>query len=238
MNLIGFLQEFNAKRELKRISPSLNKDATERNASQLVEQIYSNRWERFFWIKQVKSEIVKLCELVAMHRPHVILEIGTANGGSLFLFTKLAAKDAIIISIDLPAGKFGGGYPSYRAGFYKTFCTPGQQMHLLRADSHDKTTFEKVREILGGRKIDFLFIDGDHTYEGVKLDFEQYSMLVADDAIIALHDVARHKHGSECKVDEFWNEISSKYNNPLEFIENQQQQWAGIGVLTQNNRKP
>ncbi len=237
MKLIGFLHEFNANRELKKIAPSLNKEAVACDASQLVEQVYSNRWEAFFWIKQVKSEIVKLCGLVAKHRPRVILEIGTANGGSLFLFTKLAAKDAIIISIDLPAGKFGGGYPLYRAEFYKTFCSTGQQMHLLRANSHDKITLEKVKEILAGRKIDFLFIDGDHTYEGVKHDFEQYSTLTANDAVIALHDIARHRNGSECKVDEFWNEISSKYNNPIEFIEHQQQQWAGIGVLSQNNRK-
>jgi predicted O-methyltransferase YrrM len=237
MKLIGLIHDFNAKRELKRIAPSLNKEAADRDAFQLVEQIYSDRWEPFFWIKQVKSEITRLCELVAKCKPRVILEIGTANGGSLFLFTKLAAKDAIIISVDLPAGKFGGGYPLYRADFYKTFCKPGQQMYLLRGNSHDKNTFERVKEILGGRKIDFLFIDGDHTYEGVKHDFEQYSELVADDAIIALHDVARHTNESECKVDEFWSKISSKYNNPLEFIENQQQQWAGIGVLHQNNRK-
>ncbi|HTG55108.1 MAG TPA: class I SAM-dependent methyltransferase, partial [Niabella sp.] len=185
MKLIGLLHEFNARRELKRIAPSLNKDAIERNALQLVEQIYSEQWQRFFWIKQVRSEITRLCELVEKRKPQVIVEIGTANGGSLFLFTKLAKKNAIVISIDLPAGKFGGGYPEYRTEFYKTFCTPEQQMHLLRANSHDKTTLDRVKEILGDLKIDFLFIDGDHTYEGVKHDFEQYSELVADDALIA-----------------------------------------------------
>lgn len=237
MKLIGFLHDFNARRELKRNAPLLNKDAADRNASQLIEQIYGNRWEPFFWIKQVRSEIAALCELVEKRNPRVILEIGTANGGSLFLFTKLAAKNAIIISVDLPAGRFGGGYPAYRTEFYKTFCASEQHMHLLRADSHDRNTFESVKKILGDRKIDFLFIDGDHSYEGVKLDFEQYSELVADDGLIALHDVARHRPGSECKVDEFWNEVKLRYNSPLEFIENHQQQWAGIGVLNQNNKK-
>ena len=37
-------------------------------------------------------------------------------------------------------------------------------------------------------KIDFLFIDGDHSYEGVKKDFELYSTILSDKGIIMLHD--------------------------------------------------
>jgi hypothetical protein len=31
---------------------------------------------------------------------------------------------------------------------------------------------------LGGERVDFIFIDGDHTYEGVKRDFEMHSPLM------------------------------------------------------------
>ena len=37
-------------------------------------------------------------------------------------------------------------------------------------------------------QIDFLFIDGDHSYEGVKIDFELYSNLLSPTGIIMLHD--------------------------------------------------
>lgn len=37
-------------------------------------------------------------------------------------------------------------------------------------------------------KIDFLFIDGDHSYEGVKKDFELYSKIISDNGVIVLHD--------------------------------------------------
>jgi len=37
-------------------------------------------------------------------------------------------------------------------------------------------------------KIDVLFIDGDHSYEGVKLDFDLYSKILSDNGVIVLHD--------------------------------------------------
>lgn len=37
-------------------------------------------------------------------------------------------------------------------------------------------------------KIDFLFIDGDHSYEGVKQDFELYSTILSEKGVIMLHD--------------------------------------------------
>jgi hypothetical protein len=43
------------------------------------------------------------------------LEIGTARGGTLFFLTRLASPHATIVSVDLPGGPFGGGYPRRRA---------------------------------------------------------------------------------------------------------------------------
>jgi hypothetical protein len=37
-------------------------------------------------------------------------------------------------------------------------------------------------------KIDVLFIDGDHSYEGVKKDFELYSKILSDNGLIIIHD--------------------------------------------------
>ncbi|MEM2465500.1 MAG: class I SAM-dependent methyltransferase [Candidatus Bathyarchaeia archaeon] len=138
---------------------------------------------------QIEYEIAKLIELVYSIKPKVILEIGTANGGSLFLFTRVAESNATLISIDLPGGMFGGGYPRWKIPIYKAFARENQKIFLIRADSHNPATLKKLVSILGGRKIDFLSIDGDHIYKGVKKDFETYSPLVRKGGIIAFHDI-------------------------------------------------
>jgi predicted O-methyltransferase YrrM len=60
---------------------------------------------------QVKEEIVQTLRLLTESRPKIVCEIGTANGGTLFLFSRVSSPNATIISIDLPGVRFDGGNP-------------------------------------------------------------------------------------------------------------------------------
>ena len=177
---------------------------------------------------QVQSEILELLNIVDGMKPKTILEIGTANGRTLFLLSRVVHKNATIISVDLPSGRFGGGYPKWKEFLYKSFALPGQKLYLLRADSHKIETLKEVKSILDGRKVDFLFIDGDHTYEGVKRDFEMYSNLV--ERVIALHDITHHPYVPDCHVEIFWKEIKQVYRTK-EIISSPKQTCAGIGII-------
>lgn len=178
---------------------------------------------------QFKYEITTLLEMISISQRKVILEIGSAVGGTLFIFTRMADPDATIISIDLPRGSSGGGYPKWKKRLYKSFVKKGQRMHLMRADSHDPKTLEKVDEVLNGEKIDLLFIDGDHTYEGVKKDFEMYAPYVNRGGIIALHDIVPY-YPPRLEVSKFWNEIKHRYDY-REIVEDWNQIFCGIGIL-------
>jgi cephalosporin hydroxylase len=180
---------------------------------------------------QVRDEIVGLLRVLSKARPKVIIEIGTANGGTLFLFCRVAAKDATIISIDLPYGKFGGGYSWWRISLYKTFRLPKQKLHLIRGDSHTWEILARVKDILGGKEVDFVFIDGDHSYEGVKTDFEMFSRLVRRGGIIALHDIVINLAETGCEVSKFWNEIKQTKYECSEIVGDWNQGWSGIGLL-------
>ncbi len=80
-----------------------------------------------------------------------------------------------------------------------------------------------------------MFIDGDHTYQGVKQDFQMYSPRVRKGGLVAFHDIATHDHTSGCEEDKFWNEIKPSYRN-LEIIEKQDQKWAEIGGYSSNQQ--
>jgi predicted O-methyltransferase YrrM len=180
--------------------------------------------------EQVREEITELLKILARRKPKLVLEIGTAGGGTLLLFTRVSSSDAVIISVDLPGGRLGGGYPEWRIPLYKSFAIHKQKIHLIRENSHALSTLNIVEKILEGRKLDFLFIDGDHTYDGVKTDFEMYSKLVGRGGIIAFHDICPHPPQTGCEVNKFWCEIKGEYEH-VEIIKDWMQGWAGIGVI-------
>jgi predicted O-methyltransferase YrrM len=197
------------------------------------EEVFDFSWNFYNGLirpTQVKEEFVELLKIFQELNPKYILEIGTASGGSLFCFCKLAKDDATIISIDLPEGPFGGGYPEWKIPIYQAFAKENQKLYLLRKDSHKEETLEEVKKILNENQLDFLFIDGDHSYEGVKKDFEMYSPLVKKEGIIAFHDINPGPPQNVGGVPEFWKEIKEKYKFQ-EFVKNISQLSFGIGVI-------
>lgn len=158
-------------------------------------------------IDEIRRMYQKVCDL----RPRRMLEIGTARGGSLYLWTQACADDAMILSVDLPGGEFGGGYPQAKRPFYESFARPNQTLRLLRADSHSPDTLKQVQAMLAGQPLDFLFIDGDHTYEGVKADFELYKALVRPGGLIGMHDILPRPDSPDIQVDRFWAEVKTRY---------------------------
>jgi cephalosporin hydroxylase len=149
---------------------------------------------------QNKKEISRLLSILQKREPKIILEIGTAHGGTFFLFCQVAHKKSKIISVDLPGGQFGGGYPEWKSPLYRSFRRERQQIYLIREDSHKKNTLESIKDIVVGNKIDFLFLDGDHTYNGIKKDFEFYSPMVMSGGMIAFHNIIKKDDFGESEI--------------------------------------
>jgi cephalosporin hydroxylase len=179
---------------------------------------------------QIPTEIEQAMTEVEKLKPRFVLEIGTARGGTFFLFSRAAAANACLVSLDLPAGQWGGGYSQRKTWIFRHLLLQGQSAHFVRANSHDPGSLERVKQALHGNYLDLLYIDGDHSYEGVKADFDMYSSLVRPGGVIIFHDIALHESKWDCHVDRLWSELKGRFPHS-EIIQAPDQGWAGIGIL-------
>lgn len=192
---------------------------------------------------QKEREFYQLMRRLHQLSPRGVIEIGTSKGGSLYGFCCAAADEATIITIDLPNGPYGGGvagggYPAAAVEVYQSFAQRGQRMLILQGDSHDPGVQRAAKEFLSTYSpdagIDFLFIDGDHSYEGVRQDFLSYSPLVRPGGLIAFHDIVWHDpqfcHEGPVEVQRFWNEVRQERRYE-EIVDDPEQRTCGIGLL-------
>lgn len=179
-------------------------------------------------IVQKREEIQWLFELVRAVRPRIVLEIGLDLGGTFFLWSRAAAPDAHLLAIDTaPSGRLGvwSAFPLVRRGF----AVGSQRVSLLMGrDSHSETTFRRVARLLGGRSIDFLFIDGDHSRDGVRQDFDMYSPLVAPGGLVAFHDISPNPAEWTKGVAHFWQEFTVEHETDERVVNDEP--GFGIGV--------
>jgi predicted O-methyltransferase YrrM len=181
-----------------------------------------------FQVGQKREEIQWLFDLVHAAQPRVVLEIGLDLGGTLFLWSRAATPNAHLLAIDTrPVGRFGDWSPFslVRRGF----AVGSQRVTLvMNSDSHSQSTLRRVMALLDGRPVDFLFIDGDHSYDGVLQDFNIYSPLVAPGGLVAFHDVSPNSAEWTEGVARFWREFTAKHETQERVVNDEP--GFGIGV--------
>jgi predicted O-methyltransferase YrrM len=172
---------------------------------------------------QRRSEILALAKTVAALKPRRILEIGTARGGTLFIWAQLAAEK--VVSCDLED-------PGPKCGFYQAFPPPGSRCRVvhLAGNSHEADFKRRVEKELDGGPVDFLFIDGDHTEKGVTADYDDYRALVRPGGVIAFHDIAERQALPTNQVQHFWRKLKARRATE-EFIDDPNQTGYGIGIV-------
>lgn len=198
----------------------------------MTKEYQGSGWYKRIRSLQVDEEFRRLADWAASQRPRIVIEIGTASGGTLLMWARIATER--VISIDLPGGIHGGGYPAQKARLFKAFVRgrPNVTVNLIRTSSHEQTTRDRVGGLLGPARADILFIDGDHRLEGVTRDFELWRDLVRPGGHIVFHDILYHSREPSAQVDQLWNDLKERHpGRTHEIIESPNQGWAGIGIL-------
>ncbi len=173
---------------------------------------------------QIPWEIDSAISLIASKRPRIMCEIGTLEGGTSLLFCRFLQTLEAMLCIDL--------YVKNKE-LLKLLAPSTQQLLFFDMPSSSPDSLNTVAKSLNGRRIDVLFIDGDHRYEGVKQDFLSYRPFVSEGGLILFHDIVED-HGGKAwvgGVPKLWREVSSVYPH-TEFVNSRGQDGFGIGVLT------
>ncbi len=110
-----------------------------------------------------------------------LVEIGVMHGVSTAVLCGAMDPEAVLTAIDPhPAGRLGVSFERLVAQHEIRRCRRGRVV-LDRRLSH-----EAVQGWAG--PIDFLFIDGDHSWNGIDRDWRDWSVHLAPGGIVALHD--------------------------------------------------
>ena len=136
--------------------------------------------------------ILMIYEMVKESKPEFVLEIGTGQAQSTrtILIALNENQKGKLVSIDLKDRS------SRIPEELKRYFIP------IIGDSHNTEVFKIVSERFK-QPFDLLLIDGDHSYKGVKKDFEMYVPLVKERGLILMHDICNKNEG----VKDFWKEI-------------------------------
>lgn len=166
---------------------------------------------------QKPNELAGLLALLLDLAPRVVVEVGSDAGGTLWAWRQLPSVEHVA-AVSLPGAGFDSGRPLDRHGAV-----------VVEGDSHAEDTLLTLAAVLAewGLPLDFLMIDGDHTYDGVRSDYEMYGPLVRDGGLVALHDICPHPGHPDVEVDRFWSELQGD----KEYIVTDPAVWGGIGLV-------
>lgn len=142
-------------------------------------------------------------------KPRVVAELGTHTGNSYFAFCQSVRDHALLThcyAVDTWQGDEHAGY--YGDEIYNTVATYNDE-HYQSFSRLLRMTFDKALSQFSDGSIDLLHIDGLHTYEAVRHDFECWLPKMSDRGVILFHDTTV-KH-ADFGVWRFWDEVSKKY---------------------------
>ena len=173
-------------------------------------------------LPQSEDELQWMCEYIKNCTS--LLEIGSSFGGALERMVGVMPKGSLVVSVDQAVDdtpKFLNPTASLKDAC-RRLSIMGANVELFIGDSHAKSVVDAVSQYA---PFDFCFIDGDHSYEGMKADWENYGPMAR---MVGFHDI----HGALADCRRFWQDLkgTGEYKT-AEIMSSDPLRTFGIGVV-------
>lgn len=113
-----------------------------------------------------------------------IAEIGVWHGVTTCQLRAVMAHFGTLFAVDpYPVGRLGFSIPRFIAHHECSKVAGGQIVWIRARGVQASERFQRA-----GVRLDFVFIDGDHSYEGLEGDWTSLTPLISEGGIVALHD--------------------------------------------------
>lgn len=162
--------------------------------------------------------------LMQIARPTVFVELGSHWGHSYFAFCKAAKEAKIAVKCYAVDTWEGDEHADYYGEKVFQFVDAHNKSNYASFSRLLKSRFDDVLMNFGDGSVDLLHIDGLHTYEAVKHDFDSWLPKMAPGGIILFHDT--NVREGDFGVWKLWDELKARYSEWVEFNHSH-----GLGIL-------
>ncbi len=162
--------------------------------------------------------------LISTLKPRRFVELGTHNGASFFAAcqaTKREEADSELVAIDLWEGDYQAGY--YDETIYKNFEFL-RKHHYPKMSKSIRSTFNEASVLFENESIDMLHIDGLHSFEAVKEDYETWKPKLTKNSVVLFHDT--NEYQSDFGVWDLFDRVRGQASASFDF-----KHTHGLGVM-------
>ena len=141
--------------------------------------------------------------------PRLLVELGTGSGVSYSAFCQAIANGRLATrchAVDTWRGDAHAGY--YNDDVFNEF-SRFHDLHYSRFSTLLRMTFDEARDFFADGSIDLLHIDGFHSYEAVRHDFETWRDKLSPRGVVLFHDINVRER--DFGVWRFWEEVRTRY---------------------------
>ena len=179
-------------------------------------------------VEQHPVDLARLMKRVVEWKPKLIIESGTHLGGTLFLWTRVAAFNCHLIAAGLPSRPI----PDERLPLFEAFACGEQTIRSIPRGETAKIDYD-VQKQRDGRGANFVFLNGRRPYDELKADLTRCLKWLAPGALVAWDGLRQFSFDEKHLAGgiQLWQELKPRFPQNAEYLSGKDLSCGGIAAI-------